>query len=388
MTEVTVPDLAPVSRTSDLAPDAPTPSQTAPVHIDTPASEPAKPSLMEDTIRAKFRELNKPAEAIRGPDGKFQKTADLAGKTIIPEDKASAEVPAEEPVEAAPETETPVETPAVEEPPVADPTIEKPPSSWKKEVQAKWAATDPEVRREILRRETDFHKGLETYKGWAGVGQTLHAEIQPYEALIRSANTTPQAIIKDVFNTIYQLKTGGPDQKAAVMLNILNEYGVDLAAVQAASEKVAEGLPLVNPEVEELKQRLNKYEQQQQEKEQAALREQFAEVVSEAEAFKKASGHEHYEAVKLEMAAFIESGVCSTLQEAYDKAIWANPQVRAKLEAERQKAERAKAAEKAAAAKKAASTNVVPRGTLPGAPKVGTMEDTIKTKLREINARA
>lgn len=384
MTEVTVPDLVPVSRTSDLAPDAPTPSQTAPVHVDTPASEPAKVSSMEDTIRTKFRELNKPAEAIRGPDGKFQKPADLAGKVVAPE-------PAAEPVaelEADPAAE-PVVEPAVE--PVAepvDPALEKAPSSWTKEAQAKWAATDPVIRKEAIRREADFHKGLETYKGWARVGQELNAEIQPYEALIRAANTTPQALIKDVFNTIYQLKTGSPDQKAAVALNILNEYGVDLAAVQTASEKIAEGLPPVDPRVQHLETEVQRLTRENQEREQAALRSQFTEVVNEAEAFKKAAGHEHYEDVKLEMAAFIESGVCSTLQEAYDKAIWSNTQVRAKLEAERQKAERAKAAEKAAAAKKAASTNVVPRGTLPGAPKVGTMEDTIKTKLREINARA
>ena len=380
MTEVTVPDLASVSRTSDLAPDQ-APSQTAPVHIDTPLSEPAaKASSMEDTIRAKFRELNKPAEAPRGQDGKFQKTADLAGKIVAPEPVVEPEVdPAAEP--AVEPTVEPVVEPV-------DPALEKAPSSWTKEAQAKWAATDPVIRKEAIRREADFHKGLETYKGWARVGQELNAEIQPYEALIRAANTAPQAVIKDVFNTIYQLKTGSSDQKAAVALNILNEYGVDLAAVQAASEKIAEGLPPVDPEVQQLKIEMQRLKQENQEREQAAQRSQFAEVVNEAEAFKKAAGHEHYEDVKLEMAAFIESGVCSTLQEAYDKAIWANSQVRAKLEAERQKAERVKTAEKAAAAKKAASTNVVPRGTLPGAPKVGTMEDTIKTKLREINARA
>ena len=364
--------------------------------VETPVVEtlavpatPEKPVSMEDTIRSKFRELSKsdegltkpevkidkPGEPVRGPDGKFTKTGDLAGDTI------AAETPVEEPV---------VEEPVVEEPVVEpeDPTIAKAPSSWRKDAQAKWAAMDVDVRREVLRREEDFHKGLETYKGWANVGQTLHSEIQPYEAMIRAANTTPQALIKDVFNTIYQLKTGSADQKAAVALNILQSYGVDLEAVTGAAARAAEGRPAVDPEVIRLSQEVEQLKKGQQEREQERLRGEFAGVVQEAEAFGKAPGHEHYETVKLEMAAFLESGVCSTLQEAYDKACWANDTVRAKLDAKRREADRKQVAEKAAAAKKAAAVNVVSRGTLPTAPKVGTMDETIRSKLREISARA
>lgn len=364
--------------------------------VETPAAPetPVTPTSMEDTIRSKFRELSKsdeglakpdekltkpeakvakPAESVRGPDGKFTKTGDLAGETI------AAEAPIEEPV---------VEEPVVEEPVVEDPALAKAPSSWKKEAQAKWAGMDADLKREVLRREEDFHKGLETYKGWANVGQTLHSEIQPYEAMIRAANTTPQALIKDVFNTIYQLKTGSADQKAAVALNILQSYGVDLEAVTAAAAKAAEGQPPVDPQVFRLAQEVEQLKKGQQEREQERLRGEFATVVQEAEAFGKAPGHEHYETVKLEMAAFLESGVCSTLQEAYDKACWANDTVRAKLDAKRREAERKQAAEKAAAAKKAAAVNVVSRGTLPTAPKVGTMDETIRNKLREISARA
>lgn len=371
-------DTIPVSSTADLSPDAVRQAPTAPVeHIVTPKTPAVVPQgvSMEETIRAKYREMNKPAEAIRGVDGKFQKPADLAGQTVVQD--SAAEAVAEEPVE-------PVVEPAK---PVVDSALEKPPSSWKKETQGKWAAIDPEVRAEVLRREQDFHKGLEGYKGWAKIGQDLDAEIRPYDAMIRAAGATPQAIIKDVFNTIYQLKTGNAEQKAAVALNILNEYGVDLDAVQLAAQKVAEGQPAIDPQVAHLQQQLTATNQRIEEQEKAALRQEFAGIVQEADAFKNAKGHEHYESVKLDMAAFIESGVCSTLQEAYDKAIWANPEVRAKLEAERQKADRKLAADKAAAAKKAASTNVVPRGTLPGAPKVGTMDDTLRAKLREINAR-
>lgn len=374
----------------------------APV-TETPVTPEAPKASMEDTIRAKFRELSKsdeeltkpegkvdkPAEPIRGPDGKFQKTGDLAAAVVEP---PVVEGPAVDPT-LEPAAKTPEELAAkaaAEEAAKAavDPALAKAPSSWKKEAQAKWAAMDPDLQREVLRREEDFHKGLETYKGWANVGQTLHAEIQPYEAMIRAANTTPQALIKDVFNTIYQLKTGSADQKAAVALNILQGYGVDLEAVTAAAARAAEGQPAVDPRVALLEQKLSKFEQDQKAREQENLRRDFADVVSETEAFSKAPNHEHYEAVKLEMAAFLESGVCSTLQEAYDKACWANDTVRAKLDAKRREAERKQVAEKAAAAKKAAAVNVVSRGTLPTAPKVGTMDETIRNKLREISARA
>ena len=81
------------------------------------------------------------------------------------------------------------------------------------------------------------------------------------------------------------------------------------------------------------------------------------------------------------------------LQEAYEKAVWANPVTRAKELAKQQTADLAKARENARLAalpkKHAASVNVKSRdaGRTPTEP-LGTMQDTMKQTLAEIKARA
>jgi hypothetical protein len=55
-------------------------------------------------------------------------------------------------------------------------------------------------------------------------------------------------------------------------------------------------------------------------------------VRSELEQFVDAPGHEHYPTVRTIMAGMIQSGVATNLQEAYDRACWADPGIRASLQ--------------------------------------------------------
>jgi hypothetical protein len=84
------------------------------------------------------------------------------------------------------------------------------------------------------------------------------------------------------------------------------------------------------------------------------------------------------------MASLLRSGICQTLAEAYERAIWSVPEVRAKVVAEQQQSSAKAAADRAAEAKKAASVNVQRRGSLPGVQPVGTMEDTIRQTYRKL----
>lgn len=352
--------------------------------VETPAipatPTPEKPVSIDDTLRAKFRELTKePATPVRDATGKFAKTEVAAAE-------ATTEVTPEVVTEVPAVAEKPIEAPVTQ---VDGIDVTKPPSSLKKTIQDKWDKLDPDTRAEFHRREADFHKGLTGYKQMADVGKLLDAEIRPYEAMIREAGTVPQMVIRDFFATAKSLKTGTPEQKAATVAEICRNYGVDIASISGAAERLAAAPQPAQPDP-----RLTQLEQELQNTRktvedfvtQSAQREMQA-LQAEAQAFAQAPGHEHYEAVRLDMAALIESGRAKDLQDAYDKATWANPEVRATLIAKQQEAERKRAAEKAAAAKKAASTNVAPKGTLPSAPVVGTMEDTLRSALKKIQSR-
>jgi hypothetical protein len=365
--DVSVPDSAP---DPVATPDpAPTPET------------PAAPTTMEDSIRAKLREMTKPAEDPAAPPADTR-PRDAQGRFVKPDGSLV------DPTQATPEEKAAAEPPPVAPPKPGEPDLTKPPTSLKGNVQAKWQSLDPDVRAEFHRREADFHNGLSAYKQMAEIGKIMDAEVRPYEAFIRSKNLSAPAVVRDLMNTAYTLNTGSPDAKLQVVLNIAKEYGIDLANVQEKAQQLITAAPQIDPVIAPLQEKLSAIEKAMEQQKQEASQREYAELQRETNAFAQKPENKFYELVKLDMAALIETGRADGLQDAYDKAIWANPEARAQLIAEQQAAERKAKAEKAAAAKKAASTNVAPRRTLPAAPVVGSMEDTIRAKLRSMSSNS
>lgn len=343
----------------------------------------AEPQSMEDTIRAKLREMNAPEEVTkeepeapattgqpRGPDGKF-----------IKPDAAPTEA-AEEPADA-PEQPAPVQAP---KPGAVD--LTKPPTSLKGNVQAKWQSLDEDVRAEFHRREANFHEGLSAYKQMADIGKIMDAEVRPYEAMLRAAGLSAPVAVRDLLNTAYQLRTGTAEAKTQIVMNIAKQYGIDLTNLQETAQQLAAAEPKIDPNIAPLQEKLSAIEQMIEDQKKEASQREYAELQKETQTFAANPKNKFYELVKLDMAALIETGRADGLQDAYDKAIWANPEARAQLLAEQQAVERKQKAEKAAAAKKAASTNVAPRGTLPATPKAGSIDDVIRAKYRELMSNA
>lgn len=372
--------------------------------VDTPETETVdtgKPVTMEDTLRTKFRELTKdpavaaetkdektPAEKpavivddqgrVRGPDGKF------APKV---EDAPKVEATAQKTLETL--QQKTLETPAAP----TDAKLAKAPTSWSAEAQAEYVKLPPAIQAQVHKREDDFHKGYQSFKQKADTFDLLDSEIRPYEAMIRAAGTNPQAVIRDFFNTAYKLRNGTPESKVETILNVAKEYGVDLTLMPIVEDKLAQGQHIVAPEYQQLQQQFTQLQEtlaqrdarEKQERDEAARMEQESTATQIAQ---WSQGKEHYNAVKLHMAALLESNQAKDLDDAYSKATWADPNVRERLLAQQLADRNKQAAEKAAAAKKAASTNVAPRGTPPARPatKVGTMEDTIRETLRKLQA--
>jgi hypothetical protein len=98
-------------------------------------------------------------------------------------------------------------------------------------------------------------------------------------------------------------------------------------------------------------------------------------------------GKEHFDVVRKEMAALMDAGTAKDINEAYDMAVWARPDLRASLLAKQQAEQRAEQARIAQQAQAAAATNVPRRGTLPAQRPVGSMDDTIRATLDAIRSR-
>ena len=319
-----------------------------------------QPKSMDDTIRDTLRSLKEkgvttdeaPADdvekaaKIRDEKGKF-------AKAVTPE--ATPETPAEiTPVETAPA-----------------------PNTWKKEAQAEWAKLPPSVQAEVARREADFHKGIEQYKTQASYGDTMQRAISPYMATINQFNVTPDVAVGELLKSDHALRYGNEQQKVGMVFKIFRDYGINPETV---FNQLQNGAPQVDPRDQRLEQLERTIAQQKQAAEQQAQ----AELNSEIAAFASDPSHSHFESVKSHIAALLQAGTAKDLKDAYEQAVWANPQTRALVIAEQQAKERAEATQKAQAAKTAASVNVRTRPSMPVSQPIGSMDDTIRATYKRL----
>jgi hypothetical protein len=137
------------------------------------------------------------------------------------------------------------------------------------------------------------------------------------------------------------------------------------------------------PELAPVLQRLGQLEQTITESQRAREEAEHAERVSAAQKFLSDPKHEHMDTVFEDVVALVRAG--RDPEQAYEQAIWAHPETRAKLMAKQDAERRQREAAEAAAARKAAAVNVQRRGSPPAAAKPGTMEDTIRETYRSLH---
>ena len=200
--------------------------------------------------------------------------------------------------------------------------LTRPPSSMSVEGKAKFASLEEPIRKEILRLDANFHKGIEQYKADAGTGKEFHQIAQPYMAMIQAEGGTPAGAFRDLLNTAYQLR----QNPQAVVKALAQQYGVTLAAAPAEDEQGQ-----VSPEIAELRQQLadlksglTQGEQAQQQELRRSADEQLAKFASD-------SKNVYYNDVRNDMAGLIQSGLAKDIQDAYDKACRMNPTISATL---------------------------------------------------------
>lgn len=308
---------------------------------------------MEDTIQSTLDEINS-RETARDDSGKF--------------------IPKKEP---EPEKEEPEQiTQSVD---IIPPELQR--LGIRKEAAAK-IAKDPDVMAEFIRRSDEMHRGLDTYREKAQFGENIQKVIEPYMETIRSAGLAPDVAIKVLLNADSMLRRGSPEQKVQMLHQIARDYGID---VQQAAQTQQTNF---NQTDFYMQQKLAELERWKEEQTRALQSYEEQSLNSEIMKFASQPDKVFFEEVRNDMAGLIQAGIASGLDDAYEKAIYANPQVRAKVLAQQQeKAEaerKAIANQKAQAARQAASVNVSRRGTFASAKPIGSMDETIREKAREL----
>lgn len=206
------------------------------------------------------------------------------------------------------------------------------PSTWKKEYVQIWDKMEAgeQISKEDFtkfaeyanQRESEYKKGVSTYKMEADYAKELRDAIAPYEPELQRRNIqAPQYIA--ALAKADQILTHAPyDQKIQVLQQLAQAYGVNLNGNQAApadayTQQLMSQLNRVNQEVGVIK---NRYEQE----ENARLSGEIQKFSSDTE------NYPYFEMVREEMAQLLERGQAQDLKSAYTKAVRLNDEIWAK----------------------------------------------------------
>lgn len=316
----------------------------------------------------------------------YEAASDRIGQSLFPPNlEEPTETPGmEEQVPEPAKVAAPTQPVVAEVPPPPPVKTYDVPKSWKKEMHDYWGKVDPAIQGYLIEREEQLLNGFKQFS-------PLRDALQPHLEYLNKQNIqAPHAI--DSLLKAHRMLTEGPlEQRQAYY----KQLGQNLKIVQEQAEAQAQqgqAAQPVDPMIQTLQQKLASLESTIQERAQRELETVKAEVQKEVDAFAAdTKAHPYFEEVATDIAPFVSQG--KSLQDAYDMAVWANPVTRAKEQARLLTEHDAKQKENARLSslpkKKAASVNLSSHGDgkAPTEP-VGSLEDTIKSTMRELRQRA
>lgn len=248
----------------------------------------------------------------------------------------------------------------------------KAPSSWKPAAQEAYlkaergeALTPEEVRiltNEANRRESDFHRGVEEFKTHAQKARAYEQVIAPYQQTFQQLGVDAPTAIGALLKADHTLRYGDPATKAQYFQQLAQQYGVNLEQIQNP--------PQYDPQTQYLMQQLNELRQTQAQWHNSIQQQEQTRANQELAQFSQA-GNAHFDAVRGDMADLLETGKATSLQDAYEKAVWMNPDIRQSL-IEQQRSEAQKKAMAEAQNLRAKTAAVSVKGSSPSAGGVQT----------------
>jgi hypothetical protein len=261
------------------------------------------------------------------------------------------------------------------------------PVSWKPGIREHWKDIPPEVQDEIARREADHNKVLNDSASFRKVANEYYSTVAPFQSLIQAQGSTPAQAIHNLMSTAAQLTQGTPARKAEVVLNIINEYGVDismldqiLAGQPVADDPNAPLLTAIDERLAPINTFMGNVQQQQTTRNEAV----GAEAATELATFATAHS-EFYEDLRDDMADLLEMaanrGRSMTMEQAYERAAAAHPDIGPIL-TQRTAAAAGKIDPAAAARKRNASSSI--RGTQNSGQQAGGGEATVRGTIEQL----
>ena len=252
---------------------------------------------------------------------------------------------------------------------------DKAPQSWSPAAREKWNQIPDDLRKEIIRREEAAAVGVRQLNERFAPAVKFVESLGPILQEARNAGIEPTGYISSVMQTEHALRTADTKGKFNVLLSLADQYGVPLREIINASvgqEVLQKGAQPGQQQMAlppELVQELEENRRWRREQEGSRVQ---SEIVSFS------NGKEFFEDVRGQMADLLQSGVAEDLNDAYDKACWADPNIRKVLiERERQGQQRTDISQRQQAA---GLVNIPSQGAINV--KTGNEEESLEDSIR------
>lgn len=254
-----------------------------------------------------------------------------------PEQEAA---PVEETEDEAEESEEAGETEASDEEGEAEEAEPEPetfeaPQHWSAEDRELFDSLDDSVKPLWLEKSKSLESGyqdkfqslarereeLERYKG---IGEVL----APYRQNLQMSGLNETAYVQQLVSTAAYLQQNPVEG----LKHLARQYGVDMSAFVPSEED-----EYTDPQVAQLNQRLDQIQGSIQTQQQQAALSQTAALQKQIDDFQNATdesgnpAHPHFEKVRGHMQGLLASETAKDLQDAYDQAVWAVPEIRSDL---------------------------------------------------------
>ena len=329
------------------------------------------------------------ADEPKTPTLKETLQAAMQGEDTLPEP------PAEKMEEVVKEEEQPEETEEVAEEKVEQqaPELEaiSAPKHWPKEEQEIFNAWDANVQHQVMDRykamEGDYTKKTQALAKYKKRNESLDEIYGPFRDDFQRAGMDEVAATRQLLAAHKYLRE---DPQQALKW-LAQSYGVDLKAV---NDDTAIEDEYADPQMKAMQQQIAQLQgtiTNQQQQAQNMQKQEVQAMIDNFQTAKDADGnlkHPHFDVVQNQMSGLISSGVAKDIESAYEMAVYANPETRAKVLDEKVKKEtkqevKAEAVQKA---KKQQRVNVKGSGTPSNSavPSGMTLNETIKFSMKQL----
>lgn len=325
------------------------------------------------------------ADEPKTPTLKETLQAAMQGEDKLPEAPAEPmqEVQAEETEEAVQEEQVEEQAPALE--------AISAPKHWPKEEQEIFNTWDANVQHQVMDRykamEGDYTKKTQALAKYKKRNESLDEIYGPFRDDFQRAGMDEVAATRQLLAAHKYLRE---DPQQALKW-LAKSYGVDLTAV---NDDTAIEDEYADPQMKAMQQQIAQLQgtiTNQQQQAQNMQKQEVQAMIDNFQTAKDADGnlkHPHFDVVQNQMSGLISSGVAKDIASAYDMAVYANPETRAKVLDEQVKktTKQEVKAEAVQKAKKQQRVNVKGSGTPSNSaiPSGMTLNETIKFSMKQL----